>query len=59
MEVRPGYKRTDIGLIPEQWEVKRIADFAYVGSGGTPSREIAAYWGDLFHGLQHPKLTSA
>ena len=45
MEVRPGYKRTDIGLIPEQWEVKRIADFAYVGSGGTPSREIAAYWG--------------
>ncbi|MDO8261661.1 MAG: restriction endonuclease subunit S, partial [Gallionella sp.] len=34
-----------MGIIPTDWEVKRIADFASVGSGGTPSREIAAYWG--------------
>ncbi len=41
----PGYKHSDVGVIPEDWEVRRIADFASVGSGGTPSREIAAYWG--------------
>ena len=44
MEVRAGYKLTEVGMIPEDWEVKRIADFASVGSGGTPSRAIAAYW---------------
>jgi type I restriction enzyme S subunit len=45
MVVRPGYKQTEVGIIPEQWEVKRIADLAFVGAGGTPSRERAAYWG--------------
>jgi type I restriction enzyme, S subunit len=45
MEVKPGFKQTEVGAIPEDWEVKRIADFATVGSGGTPSREVAAYWG--------------
>ena len=41
----PGYKHSDVGIIPEEWEVRRIADVASVGSGGTPRREIAAYWG--------------
>jgi len=45
--MKPGYKQTEVGVIPEEWEVKPIADFAYVSSGGTPSREIAAYWGGL------------
>jgi type I restriction enzyme S subunit len=26
MEVKPGYKRTDIGVIPEDWEVKNLKD---------------------------------
>lgn len=39
-----GYKQTEVGVIPEDWEVKRIGDLATVGSGGTPSRENAAYW---------------
>ena len=43
--MKPGYKQTEVGVIPEEWEIKRIADFASVGSGGTPSREIAAFWG--------------
>lgn len=45
MELMPGYKHSDVGVIPEDWKVRRIADFASVGSGGTPSRQIAAYWG--------------
>jgi type I restriction enzyme S subunit len=26
MEVRPGYKRTDVGVIPEDWDLKPLAD---------------------------------
>jgi type I restriction enzyme, S subunit len=26
MEVRPGYKQTEVGVIPEEWEVKRLAE---------------------------------
>jgi type I restriction enzyme S subunit len=44
MEVRSGYKKTDVGVIPKQWGVRRIADLASVSSGGTPSRAVAAYW---------------
>jgi type I restriction enzyme S subunit len=43
--LRAGYKLTDVGVIPEDWEVKRIGDIASVGSGGTPRREVPAYWG--------------
>lgn len=43
--LRAGYKLTEVGLIPEDWEVKRIGDIASVGSGGTPRREVPAYWG--------------
>ncbi len=43
--LRTGYKQSEVGVIPEDWDVKRIADIASVGSGGTPRREVAAYWG--------------
>ena len=39
-----GYKLTEVGVIPDDWEVRRIADFASVGSGGTPCRVVASYW---------------
>src|ERR1035441_10454727 len=26
MEVKPGYKQTDVGVIPEEWEVKPFAE---------------------------------
>ncbi len=42
--LREGYKQTEVGVIPEDWEVKRIGDLANIGSGGTPSREITSYW---------------
>ena len=28
MEVKPGYKQTEVGVIPEDWEVKRLGDSA-------------------------------
>ena len=42
--VPAGYKLSEVGVIPEDWDVKRIGDIATVGSGGTPSREAATYW---------------
>lgn len=37
-------KLTEIGLIPEDWEVKEIGDIASVISGGTPKTNINSYW---------------
>lgn len=32
-EVKPGYKQTDVGVIPEDWEVKTLDSVAHVTSG--------------------------
>ncbi|HDL89963.1 MAG TPA: restriction endonuclease subunit S [Thermodesulforhabdus norvegica] len=45
MEVKPGYKQTEVGVIPEDWEVKRIGDFTDCTAGGTPSTKVPNYWG--------------
>jgi type I restriction enzyme S subunit len=33
MEVRPGYKLTEVGVIPEEWEVKQLGDIAQLKNG--------------------------
>ncbi|MFD2360701.1 restriction endonuclease subunit S [Saccharococcus thermophilus] len=38
------FKKTEIGEIPEEWEVKNISEVAKVVSGGTPSKQISEYW---------------
>ena len=30
MEVRPGYKQTEVGVIPEEWQSSKLGDFAFV-----------------------------
>ena len=30
MEVTSGYKQTEVGVIPESWQVRRLADFAEI-----------------------------
>lgn len=42
--VRKGYKQTEIGVIPDDWELKTISDIGSVSSGGTPSRTNLSYW---------------
>jgi type I restriction enzyme S subunit len=39
-----GYKQTEVGLIPEDWEVKKLGQLAKVIGGGTPKTTIAEYW---------------
>lgn len=42
------FKRTEAGDIPIDWIDKPIGDMAEVASGGTPSRQVAAFWdGDI------------
>ena len=44
MEVRPGYKQTEVGLIPEEWRIKQIGDLEpFVTSG---SRGWAAFYSE-------------
>lgn len=43
--VPQGYKQTEVGVIPEDWDVKSIGDIAVISSGGTPNRKISEYWG--------------
>jgi len=44
MELRPGYKRTEVGVIPEDWNVEPIAELSeFITSG---SRGWAKYYSD-------------
>lgn len=41
MELKSGYKRTEAGIIPEEWDVSTIGEVAKTSSGTTPSRALA------------------
>ena len=44
MEVKPGYKQTEVGVIPEEWEAARLGDrTTKVGSGITPTGGSRVY----------------
>jgi type I restriction enzyme S subunit len=53
-----------LGQIPAHWEVKRIKFIAQVGSGSTPNRDNAEYWGGEYPWLNssvvnHHEVTEA
>jgi type I restriction enzyme S subunit len=37
MELKPGYKQTDMGLLPSEWEVIQLGTFVKITSGSSPS----------------------
>ena len=37
-------KETEIGLVPEHWEVVKLGSVAAIGNGSTPKRTNSAYW---------------
>jgi type I restriction enzyme S subunit len=44
MDVKPGYKQTEVGIIPEDWDVKTLGDItSKVGSGITPTGGVKVY----------------
>lgn len=43
-----GYKKTPVGIIPKDWDVKRLGEFSQVFSGGTPKTSNPHYYkGDI------------
>lgn len=46
---------TELGLLPESWEVVKLGSLGRVGNGSTPKKAIASYW----DGGTYPWLTSS
>ena len=46
MDLRPGYKRTELGMIPRAWEVKRLDELGAWKGGMTPSTQNPSFWLD-------------
>ena len=47
-KIKKGYKDTEIGIIPEDWDIINIGEVAEIISGGTPSSYNPKYWnGDI------------
>ena len=42
--MKQGYKQTEAGLIPDDWECMRIGDSCRFIGGGTPSKSNIDYW---------------
>ncbi|MFZ2269464.1 MAG: restriction endonuclease subunit S [Azonexus sp.] len=43
--VKPGFKQTEVGVIPEDWDCVQLTHVAKLESGHTPSRRHPEYWG--------------
>lgn len=44
MSTKTTYKQTELGLIPDDWEVKKFAEFSKFYSGGTPLTSKSEYY---------------
>jgi type I restriction enzyme S subunit len=44
MELKPGYKQTEVGVIPEEWEVKPLGELGKWKGGMTPSMQNPDFW---------------
>ena len=47
-KIRPGYKQTDIGVIPEDWSIKSVKCLGEIVTGGTPPTTNCSLWGSGF-----------
>ena len=47
-ETEPGTKQTEVGMIPEDWEVKPLGSIATIATGNTPPTRDPANYGDEF-----------
>ncbi len=44
-EVPSGYKRTELGVIPEEWDITTLGELGRCLSGGTPRKSDNRFWG--------------
>ena len=55
---RKGYKQTEIGLIPDDWQVKKIEEFCICYSGGTPNTSNPSFYGGSIPWITSSDLNS-
>ncbi len=48
MELKAGYKQTEVGVMPEDWALKSIDSIATIATGNTPPTQDTANYGDAF-----------
>jgi type I restriction enzyme, S subunit len=60
MELKPGYKQTDAGVIPRDWDVKRLGEIGKVVRGGSPrpAGDPKFFGGDFIPWLTVAALTN-
>jgi len=58
MAVREGYKQTEVGVIPEDWEVNHVGEINDVKAGGTPSTFIKEYWNGSIRWMSSGELNN-
>ena len=46
--VPEGYKRTEVGVIPEDWEVEKLGNLTKIETGSTPPTNERSYYGDEY-----------
>jgi type I restriction enzyme S subunit len=56
MKTKTEFKQTELGIIPEDWEVKKIKDIGKVITGKTPPTEIKEYFGSDFPFIRIPDM---
>jgi type I restriction enzyme S subunit len=42
--IKQGYKQTKVGIIPEDWEVKKLGNLTNIATGKTPLRSNMQFW---------------
>lgn len=47
------YKQTELGILPEDWQISTISSFTECTAGGTPNTQNPSYWGG-----KHPWMNS-
>jgi type I restriction enzyme S subunit len=45
MAMKPGYRQTEVGVLPKDWDVALMDSVAKRGSGHTPDKQHPEYWG--------------
>lgn len=46
MKPKTKFKQTEIGMVPEDWEIKKMKDIGIVVTGKTPSTKEPKFWGN-------------
>jgi type I restriction enzyme S subunit len=41
---KSGFKPSEYGLVPNDWDVCKLGEIAHIYSGGTPNRKVPEYW---------------